>query len=97
MSVSDVGSKVILLNYTKALPKEHLCVHIKTIGLRGSDETTRVTLVFFARKSWIKALWIQSRIRNTLTTYTRTFILTFATTTVQTTNSDLEVRHFPAD
>lgn len=32
-----------------------------------------------------------------LTAYTLTFLLTFATTTVQTTNGDLEVRHFPAD
>lgn len=30
---SYVGSKVVLLNYTKALPKEHLCVHIKPLGL----------------------------------------------------------------
>lgn len=32
-SVSDVDSKVVLLNSTKALPKEHLCVHIKPPGL----------------------------------------------------------------
>lgn len=30
---SDVGNKMVLLNYTKALPKEHLCVQTKPLGL----------------------------------------------------------------
>lgn len=93
MFVSDAGSKVVLLNYTKALPKEHLCVHIKPMGL--GEVMKQPSLL--CKEILDQGTWIQSRIHNTLTTYTCTFLLTFAATTVQTTNSDLEVRHFPAD
>lgn len=98
MKCSD---RVVLLGYAKVLPKEHFCVSV--------NPPSRVREVMIHTQP--KQLWstllckgvLQSRYfgfnpQDTIAlTHTLIFLLTFATTTVQTTSGDREVRHFPAD
>ena len=96
------SGRVVLLGYTKALPKEHFCVHIKPSGVREvmihTHNQSNSGLLLLC-KGILGSRYFGFNPEDTiaLTTYALIFLLTFATTTVQTTNGDLEVRHFPTD
>lgn len=82
---------------TPKLCQKSICVFIRNHRAKGKWWNNQRNFGLLCKEILDQGTWNQSRIHNTLTTHTRTFLLTFATTTVQTTSNDLEVRHFPAD
>lgn len=97
MKCSD---RVVLLGYTKVLPKEHFCVSVKPpSGVREVIRYTQPKQLWSALlcKGFLRSRYFGFNPQDTVAlTHTLIFLLTFAATTVQTTSGALEVRHFPA-